>query len=288
MCNSNIHLLVVILSSFIYFIGHVVGIEVNIAAILPEDDRRLFSMKHAAPAIEYAIEHLKNNTDLLNGHTFKVRYGDTNCSPAKGMNEAYEFFIKKQVDVFLGPVCDFVLAPVARQTMFWNIPLLSVGAFAKQFNDDRLDEFRMLSRVGPVNFNSMSNAYLDMVKYFNWNKFKIIFEEAGQAEYMEGMCYLAASALHFESQSSKHNMTQDHFKLEGHFVIEDILRLEVGLNYGGESFFVMLNLALLLEVMDILMSSIVSCGFLTFHINMFLIFVTIFRFHKPLPYLNQM
>ena len=240
MYASNIYILLVVVYIYVSSFGHVMSIDVNIAAILPEDDRRMFSMKHAAPAIEYAIEHLKNNTDLLQGHTFKVRYGDTNCSPGLGMNEAYQFYIKNKVDVFLGPVCDFVLAPVARQTKFWNIPLLSVGAFAKQFNDSRLDEFRLLSRVGPLNFNSMSNAYLDMVKYFNWNKFKIIFEELGQDEYMEGMCYFAASAIHFETQSPKHNMSHDHYKLEGRYLIEDILKFEVGLQYGGELLFSLL------------------------------------------------
>ena len=116
------------------------GIEVKIAAILPEDSRRLFSSKRVAPAIEYAIDYLTNKTDLLKGHTMKVTYRDSKCSSAHGMNNAINYYVENNVDVFFGPVCDFSVAPVARQAMFWNIPLISVGAMARDFTEYRKEE----------------------------------------------------------------------------------------------------------------------------------------------------
>ena len=60
--------------------------RVNIAAILPEDDSRVFSLPRVSPAIEYAIDTLR--TSLLRGHSIQVIYRDSNCSSADGMNQA--------------------------------------------------------------------------------------------------------------------------------------------------------------------------------------------------------
>ncbi|XP_053387554.1 atrial natriuretic peptide receptor 1-like isoform X6 [Mercenaria mercenaria] len=208
----------------------VMSIHVKIAAILPEDDRRLFSIKHAAPAIEYVIEYLQNDTDLLRGSTFSVKYGDTNCVPANGMDQAIRFYVDQQVDVFLGPVCDFVVAPVARQSVFWDIPLLSVGALHRDFTESRLKEYSLLTRVGPVNFDSLSRTYFNILKFYHWNKFKIVYEEKGQDEYMEGLCYLAASSLSAEAKAANPSIKMDHIRLDGNF--EDILESEVGIAYS--------------------------------------------------------
>lgn len=211
----------------------IMGIHVNIASILPEDDGRLFSKRHAAPAIEYAIEYLHNETDYLNGHTFSVSFKDSKCSSANGMNEAINVYMENKVDVFLGPVCDFAAAPVARQTLFWNIPMVSVGAFARDFNTYRHTEYGLLTRVAPFNFVSMSSAYLNIVKFHAWNRFKIIYEKDGQGEFMEAFCQLASSSIHYEATAREPNIIQDYFKLLGDN--EEILKTEVGITYAGES-----------------------------------------------------
>ena len=207
------------------------GIEVKIAAILPEDSSRLFSSKRVAPAIEYAIDYLQNKTDLLNGHTMKVSYRDSKCSSAHGMNHAINYYVEKEVDVFFGPVCDFSVAPVARQAMFWNLPLISVGAMARDFKEYRKSEYLLLVRVGPVNFDSLSMYIKHLLYYNNWNSYKIVYEKDGQSEYMEGFCYLAASSVHYDIMTSDTNITQDYFKLDGD--IESMLKNEIGLKFGG-------------------------------------------------------
>ena len=37
------------------------------------------------------------------------------CSISEGMNEAINVYDDKIVDVFIGPVCDYAVAPIARQ-----------------------------------------------------------------------------------------------------------------------------------------------------------------------------
>jgi hypothetical protein len=148
------------------------------------------------------------------------------------MNEAIKFYMQKEVNVFFGPVCDFSVAPVARQVFFWDIPLVSVGAFAKDFSQFRMEEYNLLTRVGPFTFDTVSRAYLKLIKHYNWNRFKIIYDREGQSDYMEGFCHIASSSLHYEAKEVEPNMTQDYFKIMGDF--GSILRNEVGLTYSGE------------------------------------------------------
>jgi len=45
------------------------------------------------------------------------------CSEVNGMNEAINYFVEGPPGAFFGPVCDYATAPVARQALFWNIPV---------------------------------------------------------------------------------------------------------------------------------------------------------------------
>ena len=44
------------------------------------------------------------------------------------------------------------VAPVGRQVRYWDIPLLTAGAMARDFGVERQNYYNMLTRVG-VNFN---------------------------------------------------------------------------------------------------------------------------------------
>ena len=210
-------------------------IDIKIAAILPADSNRLFSSKRISPAIEYAIQHLQTHTDLVRGYNFTVTYRDSNCSSADPMNHAINFYMEKKVDVFFGPVCDYSVAPVARQVKYWNIPLISAGAMARDFDDYRNVEYNLLSRVGPVNFKSLAIMMINVLEKYRWKGFKLIYDSEGQSEYMNAFCVIAAGSLHYEIKARKPNITQDHFNIlstpeEG---IPDMLTEEIGLKDAG-------------------------------------------------------
>ena len=40
-----------------------------------------------------------------------------------------------QIDVFMGPVCPYALAPVARYSKIWEIPLLTTSGLGIDFRD---------------------------------------------------------------------------------------------------------------------------------------------------------
>lgn len=209
-------------------------INVKIAAILPEDESRLFSYKRISPAIEYAIQYLHNHTDYVTEHTFSVEYRDSNCSSADPMNHAINFYMEKNVHVFFGPVCDFSVAPVARQVKFWNLPLITAGAMARDFDNYRNEEYNLLSRVGPVNFKSLAIMIMHILEKNRWNTFKLIYDNEGQSEYINAFCVLAAGSLHYEIKARNPNISQDHFNINRVKDIDAMLNAEVGLKYGGK------------------------------------------------------
>ena len=45
-----------------------------------------------------------------------------------------------QPDVFVGPVCPYVLAPVVRYAGFWDIPVISTGGMEVAFRYSWLHE----------------------------------------------------------------------------------------------------------------------------------------------------
>lgn len=47
---------------------------------------------------------------------------------------AFDLHNRQEADVFLGPICDYVLAPVARYANVWNRPVLTTGGLAAAFN----------------------------------------------------------------------------------------------------------------------------------------------------------
>jgi len=44
-----------------------------------------------------------------------VRYADSRCDIGVAINEAFTFYARRDVNVILGPCCDYAAAPVARQ-----------------------------------------------------------------------------------------------------------------------------------------------------------------------------
>lgn len=85
------------------------------------------------PVIELAIRSVKER-NLLNGYELKVHHRDTNCSSTYGPMAAFDLYNRNQADVFLGPICDYVLAPVARYASVWQLPVLTTGGLSAAFN----------------------------------------------------------------------------------------------------------------------------------------------------------
>ena len=210
------------------------ALEIKIAVILPFDDARLFSDKKIAPAIEVARRRLKKDQILLKSTKIVVHYEDSQCDIAHGINKAIKLYMDHEVHVFLGPVCDFAVAPVARQCRFWNLPVISGGAMAREFALKKNTTYTQLTRVGPVNFHSLSKLMELIFFYFKWKRLKLLYESSGQDVYVTGFCHLATEAVHYNLIDKRAPIKQDYFRLDGIKDYGEMLAKEVAQDYGGK------------------------------------------------------
>ncbi|KAJ8311699.1 hypothetical protein KUTeg_011054 [Tegillarca granosa] len=187
----------------------------------------LFSINRIAPAIEMAVDELHQNN---------LKYADSRCDISAAMNEAINLYIEGTVHLFLGPVCDYSVAPVARQVKFWNIPLITAGAMARDFVFSRSSEYPLLTRVGPVNFSSLSMFFVKFFEYSKWKKLKILYEKSGHGDVFEDYCHLMVTAIHYDILDMASWIKQDYFKLDEEYDLGQILGKEVGLSFGGRKY----------------------------------------------------
>lgn len=90
------------------------------------------------------------------------------------MNFVFNNYINKTLDVLLGPICDYVLAPVVRQAYFWNISVLSIGGSAKDFVFMKKTHYQMLTKVGPVQPTYYNNFFNSLAAKFSWDKIAVV------------------------------------------------------------------------------------------------------------------
>ncbi|GFN88718.1 Atrial natriuretic peptide clearance receptor [Plakobranchus ocellatus] len=168
-----------------------------LCVLAPIDEYWMFSQKRILPAVSVAVDKVVAMETLPNIE-LKVVVGDSKCNARDGPINAFKYYyILKQVSVFLGPVCDYSLAPVARYAPVWALPVISPGGFAHDLASKRGSnpEYPTLTRLG-VTFNGLSNSVLGITTgHFRWKKVKVIYEPLAKNNIMPRFCYLAAAAL---------------------------------------------------------------------------------------------
>ena len=210
-------------------------IHVKVAALLPRDDRYLFSIARVAPAITLALEEVKNTSIIDPRVHFSVEYRDSSCDVAIAINEAFNFYMDHNVDVYFGPFCDYAAAPVSRQIRFWDLPMVTAGAMAADFASAA--HFPMLTRVG-YNFNSLAGFLHHAFSHYNWGKMKLVFDDVAGAHIVEKFCRFAADSIHLHFL--RNNIGIDYFKITNNpDKFEERLEQELGDEYASELFFVM-------------------------------------------------
>lgn len=114
--------------------------QIHLAVLMPSravdemSERSSQILAATLPVIELAIQSVKEKK-LLNGYELIVHHRDTNCSSTYGPMAAFDLYNRNEADVFLGPICDYVLAPVARYATVWQRPVLTTGGLSSAFNN---------------------------------------------------------------------------------------------------------------------------------------------------------
>jgi len=210
---------------------------INVAILLPiADARRPFSAVRLRPAVELAVDHA--SSVLRRRRRLGVSYRDSNCSEVYGINEAINYFVRGPPHVYFGPICDYAVAPVARQSYFWNIPVVSVGALALDFLLQRRVSYPLLTRAGPVNLVGLANAILEAMHVYGWRRVTLLYERSAGSNVIPPFCHLASESVYYllESASSQRVVRRDYYKFDPDATkinFDDVLVNEVGYEFAG-------------------------------------------------------
>lgn len=104
--------------------------SLTFGVILPRNNTYYWSLPKTRFAVEFALQTIQAR-DLLPGWTVQADYRDSKCSETDGPLEAIDMYTRKTAQVFLGPACDYAVAPIARFTKRWEIPVITAGALVK-------------------------------------------------------------------------------------------------------------------------------------------------------------
>ncbi|RUS81233.1 hypothetical protein EGW08_011027, partial [Elysia chlorotica] len=166
---------------------------VKIGVILPLSETFLWSLKLVHPAIALAVDEVNNDSSLLSEHTVTINARDSQCSETVGPLAAIDMYYKKSADVFLGPACGYSVAPVARFSKYWGIPVLSAGALVAAFKDKT--EYRLLTRMQGTHAK-LGQFVLSLLKLFSWSHAGLLYDDATRSPNVEKRrCYFTAEAI---------------------------------------------------------------------------------------------
>ena len=117
---------------------------VKIGVILPFSGLFPWVIQKTYPALQLAVERVVR-LEILANRTLELVLRDSFCSETYGPLQGIDLYVEKAAHVFVGPACDYAVAPLARFSFRWQIPILTAGALVSAFQDRR--EYRLLTRV---------------------------------------------------------------------------------------------------------------------------------------------
>ncbi|XP_076324600.1 atrial natriuretic peptide receptor 1-like isoform X2 [Tachypleus tridentatus] len=153
----------------------------KVKVFLPQSSTFLFNIPRVRPAIELAKQRIEAENRLPTWNLV-FSYKDSQCSSTLGPLHAVTAFAENDGHLFLGPVCDFSLAPIARWLKYWDLPLLSVGGLSSGFGQNKShskSENYLLTRMGQT-FNGVNDLFFFVTKKFGWQKVFLVFQITGR------------------------------------------------------------------------------------------------------------
>lgn len=228
-------ILILEISSFLISLKCDTGV-INIIVLAPlNPSQRMFSLRKIGPGVQIGIEEVRHR-QILGNMNISVKFVDTNFSSRIAPIRAMQLMERRQAHLFLGPVYDYSLAPVARYAPHWVVPIITPGGFAHDFKANRAREYETLTRIGPA-FESTADFIGKIIQANEWSRAILIYQGDGQRFVFPRFCFLAASAYiyHFQRDRYKHIAKHDfHIYLRNKESYESLLRNRIGEKYSGK------------------------------------------------------
>ncbi|XP_063236089.1 atrial natriuretic peptide receptor 1-like [Bacillus rossius redtenbacheri] len=169
---------------------------VRLAVIAPEDPSHEQSLYRVLPAVELAVHKVTDPAHgTLPGWDIRVDHRDSNCSSTYGPLAAFEFYNNKSANAFLGPVCEYVIAPVARYAGVWGIPVLTAGALADAFIHKRTYYPTLTRMMG--SYRLVGEALRRMLYEFGWRAVGMLYHNHSPSSSKgNSMCHFMLAAVY--------------------------------------------------------------------------------------------
>lgn len=105
------------------------GVEIKMGIFLPFTGTWPGGSKMAS-AIVIALDKIKNDTTLLQGHNLTYLLRDSSCRGNLSLAVLSDYYYKENVDVFIGPGCSVGCIPGGLLADHWNQLMISWGCSA--------------------------------------------------------------------------------------------------------------------------------------------------------------
>ncbi|XP_054713717.1 atrial natriuretic peptide receptor 3-like [Uloborus diversus] len=162
---------------------------IRLAVLAPDDDTFPYSLHRVLPAVIYAVRTLLRQ----GGRPMEVLYRDTQCSSTYGPLATFSLYNAGLADIFLGPLCPYVLAPVARYSSVWGLPILTAGGQNDNF-DHKDPHYRLLTRMNG-SYSQIGTIVLQVLKKFNWKIVGLLFHNYEDRTKGNSNCYFTLGAV---------------------------------------------------------------------------------------------
>ena len=192
---------------------------------------RMFSLAKIKPALTLGIEEVERRR-ILPHHRFDLKFLDTEESSIVGPVEFFNSIQQGGENLFLGPVADYTLSPVAGYAPYWNVPILTPGGLADDFKHKRQTEYKTLTRIGPPGFDSAARFLVDdVMRLFNWKRVSLIYDTVSR-DLFHGFDFLLGSAFIKEFNKSYGSAVKFELLRENQKT-DEILKDTVGNRFAG-------------------------------------------------------
>ncbi|XP_076314871.1 atrial natriuretic peptide receptor 3-like [Tachypleus tridentatus] len=169
---------------------------IRILVLAPENPKYPYSLFKVLAAVEFAVQKLEaeNRNGPLGGRSVKIYQKNTHCSSTLGPLAAFDSYISGEVDVFLGPLCPYVLGPLSRYTAVWDIPLLTAGGQNDNF-DQKKPFYSLLTRMNG-SYTQIGHIFLKILRRFRWQVIALLFHNFSDHVLGNSNCYFTLSAVY--------------------------------------------------------------------------------------------
>lgn len=180
--------------------GNVAHRQLVFLALLPSvesDNKNDCIMPKVLPVLELGIRHIQN-LGFVGGTHFDIQLisRDTFCSSKYGPIGFFEIYTQwPEVNAVFGLPCEYVLAPISRYADVWQVPVLTTGGNAKEFNK-KSESYSTLTRLKGAQVNNLGNVVRAILNSFNWTRTALIYQNENAKVKGNSVCFLCLAAIH--------------------------------------------------------------------------------------------